>query len=164
MEYLSYTSLDDILFSDSQELGQALIDAGIRSSFMGIDNAADAVANTVDLSRRALRLDVFGVALGAAVLTLSALVLAAVYCDRRRRPVFVELIHGYGFARRHRWFLPAVLALPLAAVGSMCLIGHLTQPRDLAAAAALVALQAGATGGAVKVYEARFGADFIKRD
>lgn len=88
-EYLSYTSTDSVLFYDADGLDQRLTRAGIRGSFQGIDNAADAVTETLAASRLEQRMDVFGIALGMVVLILATMVSAAVYCDRRRRTSFV---------------------------------------------------------------------------
>ncbi|AFV91025.1 hypothetical protein PACID_32650 [Acidipropionibacterium acidipropionici ATCC 4875] len=78
-----------MLFFDADDLNQRLTSAGIRGHFQGIDNAADAVTETLAASRLEQRMDVFGISLGMVVLVLATMVSAAVYCDRHRRTSFV---------------------------------------------------------------------------
>lgn len=164
MEYLSYSSRDDVLFADPEVLDRELQAQGVRGSFQGIDNAADAVTVSVALARSQLRMDVFSLALGWAVLVLSSVVMVAVYCDRRKRPMFVEVIHGYPFARRHWQYLVGAVALSLMGVSVAGVAGgSLAHGRDMVAAAAFVAIQFSVSLVAIKTYETRFRADFIKR-
>ncbi|AXE37467.1 bacteriocin-associated integral membrane family protein [Acidipropionibacterium virtanenii] len=163
MEYLSYTSLNSVLFFDADDLEQQLTRAGIRGHFQGIDNAADAVTETLAASRLEQRMDVFGISLGLVVLILATMVSAAVYCDRRRRTSFVQLLHGYGFTRRHGPLLAGDLGLAVLTATATMMIGGMHLPRDLAAAAILVAAQVSVAALFVRVYETRSRADFIKR-
>jgi putative ABC transport system permease protein len=171
MEYLSYSSRDDVLFSDPAALGDAL-DAqriggsfqGIGGSFQGIDNAADAVTTSVALAKRELTMDAFGLALGWAVLVLSSVMMIAVYCDRRKRPMFVELIHGYSFVRRHWRYLAGAAVLSALGIGLGGLAGgSLVRGRDVVVAAAFLTAQIVVSLVAIRIYETRFRADFIKR-
>lgn len=162
-QYLSYTSQDAVLFFDAAELDRQLTRAGICGSFQGIDNAADAVTDTLAASRLEQRMDMFGIPLGTLVLVLATMVSAAVYCGRRRRTSFVQLIHGYGFTRRHGTLLAGDLILASLTAAAALAIGHMHRPRDLAAAAILIAAQVGVAAAFVRVYEARSRADFIKR-
>lgn len=164
MEYLSYVSRDDVLFSDADALRARLTSAGVLGAFQGVDNAADSVTTSVALAQRQLRSDAVSLVLGGAVLLLSSLVMVAVYCDRRRRPMFVELVHGYGFVRRHRAYLAAALGLSVVGVVAAGVVGGaLAHGRDVAVAAGIVAVQAAVSLVSVRVYETRFRADFIKR-
>jgi len=163
MEYLSYSSRDDVLFSDPAALGDAL-DAQGSGSFQGIDNAADAVTTSVALAQRELTMDAFGLALGWAVLVLSSVVMIAVYCDRRKRPMFVELIHGYSFVRRHWRYLAGAAGLSVLGIGLAGLAGgSLARGREVVVAAAFLAAQMVVSLVAIRIYETRFRADFIKR-
>lgn len=163
-QYFSYASQDDVLFSDPAALRDALQRQGISGSFQGIDNAADAVATSRALSKQELRMDAFSLPLGWAVLILASSIMAMVYCDRRKRPMFVELIHGYSFTSRHWRYLVAGSLLSLAGIGVAAVAGkNLTSGREITAAGALFTAQLVITLAAVKIYESRFRADFIKR-
>ncbi len=165
LSYLSYVSKDDVLFSDAGALDQALEKEGIRGSFQGIDNAADAVTTSVALAQRELRMDAFSLAFGLVVLLSSSVILVMVYCDRRQRAMFVELLHGYGFSGRHWRYLAGSLGLACTGVAIAAVVGNsLSSGRDVLLAAGLVAAQGVVAGVAVTVYESRFRADFIKRD
>lgn len=162
--YVSYATQDNLLFSDPAALDAALREQGVRGHFQGIDNAADSVATSVAQSQRELRMDAFGLALGWAVLVLSSVVMVTVYCDRRRRPLFVQLIHGYRFVSRHWRYLTGVVALSTVGIAIAGLAGgSLARGRDVAVAAAFVAAQLVVALAAIRTYEARFRADFVKR-
>lgn len=162
--YVSYASLDGLLFSDRDVLDAGLQKHGVRGYFQGIDNAADAVDTSVALAQRELRMDVFSLALGLALLVLSSIVMVVVYCDRRKRPMFVELIHGYPFVSRHWRYVAGAVALSVLGLAIAGLAGGLqAEPRDATVAAAFVVAQAVVALVAITVYETRFRADFIKR-
>ncbi len=164
LQYLSWSSQDDVLFSDPAALDDGLQQQGIAGAFQGVDNAADAVATARALSERELQMDAFSLPLGWAALVLASIVMAMVYCDRRKRPMFVELIHGYSFTARHRTYLAAGLLLSLLGVGAAGIGGQsFTSGRDLLAATAFVAVQFAISLTAVRIYETRIRADFIKR-
>lgn len=164
MEYLSYASRDDVLFGDPSTLDRELRAHGVAGAFQGIDNAADAVTTSVALSQRQLRMDAVGLVLGWVVLVLSSVVMVTVYCDRRRRPMFVELIHGRSFVERHWRYAVAAGCLSLVGTGVAGVVGNaLTHGRDVATAAISVAVQLVVALTAVTVFEARFRADFVKR-
>jgi putative ABC transport system permease protein len=163
-EYLSYCSMDDMLFSDPSALDHALREHGVRGYFQGIDNAADAVAGSMALARQELAMDAFSLTLGWALLILSSLVMVAVYADRRKRPMFVELIHGYPFLSRHWPYLAGATTLSVAGIGIAGIVGgSLTQGRDVAVAAAFLTTQVVISLVAIRSYEALFRADYIKR-
>jgi len=164
MEYLSYSSRDDVLFSDPAALSDGLRAQGSGGSFQGIDNAADAVTTSVALAQRQLTMDAFGLVLGWAVLVLSSAVMIALYCDRRKRPMFVELIHGYSFARRHWRYLAGSAVLSVLGIGLAGLAGgSLTRGREVVVATAFLTAQMVISLVAIRIYETRFRADFIKR-
>jgi len=98
------------------------------------------------------------------VLVLSSVVTIAVYCDRRKRPMFVELIHGYSFVRRHWRYLAGAAGLSVLGIGLAGLAGgSLARGRDVVVAAAFLAAQVVVSLVAIRIYETRFRADFIKR-
>ncbi|MBU4214482.1 MAG: hypothetical protein KJ792_07495 [Actinobacteria bacterium] len=162
--YVSYASQDNLLFSDPAALDTGLQAHGVRGYFQGIDNAADAVTTSVALAQRELRMDTFSLVLGWAVLILSSVVMVIVYCDRRKRPMFVGLIHGYSFASRHWGYLTGAVALSGVGIAIAGLAGgSLLRPRDVATAIAFVIAQVAIALAAIRIYETRFRADFIKR-
>lgn len=161
--HMSYASQDDLFFGDPAALEAALREHGISSVFQGIDNATDAVATSRALSQRQLQRDIVSLALGWAALILATIIMAAVYCDRRKRPMFVQLIHGYSFTERHWGYFTAIVLLSLIAVGLADLAGSLGHSRDMVAAAAFVLVQATIAAVAIRAYESRFRADLIKR-
>lgn len=162
--YVSYASQDNLFFSDPAALDSDLQQHGVRGYFQGIDNAADAVTTSVALAQRELRMDVFSLSLGGAVLVLSSIVMVIVYCDRRKRPMFVALIHGSSFASRHWGYLTGAVVLSLVGIVIAGLAGgSLARPRDVATGMAFVVAQVAVALAAIRIYEARFRADFIKR-
>jgi hypothetical protein len=162
-EYLSYTSLADVLFLDAQTLAAELKEEGIAGGFQGIDNAADAAMFAAALSRRELQADVLALALGGLVAVFAAAVMAAVYCDRRRRALFVRTIHGQGFWSRHMEFALAVVVLSVSGAVLAGTAGGQSTPRDLVAAVLLVGLQSTVALSAVRVHERRSRSEFVKR-
>jgi putative ABC transport system permease protein len=161
--YLDYISTDDLLFFDAQELDRLLKQYGIRQNFQGIDNAADSVNVALQSSRREQTGDVFGLALGVMSLIVSVLACAAVYCERRRRISFVELIHGYSFIRRHGSFLLVALTCAVISMGVTFFAAGMSHVRDVVFAVFLFAGFALLLLSALRVYEAKFRADDIKR-
>ncbi|BDR52462.1 hypothetical protein KIM372_03690 [Bombiscardovia nodaiensis] len=163
MEYLSYTSTASLLFFDADGLDKRLTQVGIRSGYQGIDNAADSVAVTLAITKREQRGDLLGLALGAFALILATLVCASVYCQTRRKASFVEVIHGYGFLRRHALFFTSELGAAVLSLMITALLGHMSQPTDaLIGVTALLAVSC-CTFGAVAGYESRFRSEDIKR-
>lgn len=162
--YVSYASRDRLLFSEPDVLDAGLQERGARDAFQGIDNAADAVATSVALAQRELRMDVFSLALGWTLLVLSAIVMVVVYCDRRKRPMFVGLIHGHPFTARHARYLVGAVALSGAGIGLAAVAGGVrAAPRDLAVATVFLVIQVAVAVVSIRIYESRFRADLIKR-
>ena len=163
MGYLSYTSMDSVLFSDPELLQSKLDHYGISGNFQGIDNAKDSVAYTLSLSRNEQRGDIIAISFGLAAAMMAILVCSAAYCARRRRLSFVQFIHGYGFFKRHGGFLVMQntgVLLVLMAVG---IIGSMNKVTDLVAGTLLFAVSSLIMAITVSVYESRFRADDIKR-
>ena len=163
MGYLSYTSMDCVLFSDPELLQSKLDHYGISGYFQGIDNAKDSVVYTLSLSRNEQRGDIIAILFGLAAAMMAILVCSAAYCARRRRLSFVQFIHGYGFFKRHGGFLVMQntgVLLVLMAVG---IIGSMNKVADLVAGALLFAGSSLIMAITVSAYESRFRADDIKR-
>ncbi len=164
MEYLSYMSRDDVLVADPDGVDRALMSAGIRDIVQGIDNAADAVDASIDISRRELFIDTFSLAFGWLAIALAVSVGVAVYCDRRKRQLFVEYIHGYTFLKRHGSFIALAALLSSAGVAiAGTLGGSDVGVRELAAAGTALCLQVALAVIAVRYYERKFRGDMIKR-
>lgn len=163
-EYLSAVSMDDVLFTDPDDLRAALDAAGIAEAFQGIDNAADAVATSEMIARRQLRMDAVSLGIGGAVLLISSVVMATVYCDRQTRAMFVQLLHGARFPERHRNYLGAVIGLSVLGVGIALVGGGIAfRARDGLLALGLIAIQVAVAAVVIAVTENRFRADYIKR-
>ena len=163
MGYLSYTSMDCVLFSDPELLQSKLDHYGISGYFQGIDNAKDSVVYTLSLSRNEQRGDVIAISFGLAAFMMAILVCSAAYCARRRRLSFVQFIHGYGFFRRHGSFLIMQNIGMLLTLMTVGIIGSMNKVTDLVAGTLLFAVSSLIMAITVSVYESRFRADDIKR-
>ncbi|OZG50307.1 hypothetical protein BOCO_0824 [Bombiscardovia coagulans] len=163
IDYLSYASRAEVLFFDADGLDRRLTQAGIREGYQGIDNAADSVAVTLSMTKREQRGDVLGLLVGAFATLLSTLVCTSVYSQKRRRASFVEMIHGYGFLRRHASFFSTELALAVSGLLIAAMLGHMNRPRDAGLAAVLLVLGSLCTLLAVAGYESTLRAEDIKR-
>ncbi|MEE8738660.1 MAG: hypothetical protein SOI66_07110 [Bifidobacterium sp.] len=163
LAYLSYTSNDQVLFSDPSHVQTELERRGIMQGFQGIDDAKDSIAYTMSLSRTEQLGDVMAISLGSVAFVLATLVCSAVYCERRRRMSFVRFIHGYGFLRRHGVFLVGQGATMLVALVATARIGSMTRASDLITGALLFAVSCLIMTATVTAYEFRFRADDIKR-
>ncbi len=162
--YMSYISQSAVLFSDVDELETRLTDAGIIGIYQGIDNAADAVKAAIDAANQEMAIDLLAIAMALAIVVAATGIMAMVYCDRWKRPMFVRLIHGYGFFARHYVYAASSgVVLLIAAVVALAAI-HNNPLRDAAVAGALAAGVWGASLLMVRWYETRFRADYIKRD
>jgi hypothetical protein len=161
---VSIASQDNLFFTDPVALRTGLEAHGAMVTFQGIDNAADAVTAAVAISRSELRMDAFSLALGWGVLVLSSIVMVTVYCDRRKRPMFVQLIHGFGFTERHLTYLAGVIILSAVGIAvTAATATGLTGGRELAIALGSIGAQLAVALVAIRTYEALFRADFIKR-
>lgn len=163
LDFVAANSQGHLLFFDADELDRRLTQAGIRDQFQAIDRAEDSIMSTLAITQREQTGDLIGLALGAFAVVLATLVCAAVYCEKRRRVSFVELIHGYGFFRRHRAFLAGEFAACVAALLAVAVLGHMFTWSDLGIAVGLLAMAAALTLSSIGIYEHRFQAADIKR-
>lgn len=164
MRYLSYSSTENLLFEDVNTLKARLIQKDILSHFQGIDNAADAVARSVQLTRQQISMDILSMTLAAIAFVVSTFILAMVYCDRSKKMIFVRKIHGFRYYARHRAYIYMCAALcALSAVAAVA-IYHPNLLMDSMRAGIVAAIALGIALGVLTVYEKRMQADYIKRD
>lgn len=163
IDYLSYASNGHLLFEDATELDKYLETAGIAGAFQGIDNAADAVAASIQMGRNFLKMDLVSLAFGLVIMIASAAILAIVYCQRQQKILFVRLIHGYRFLARHWKYLLGAFVLSLA--GSLIPLaqGTQTQPALGAIAAGFTLGQMLITLAAITIFEKQVRAETIKQ-
>ncbi|MDY5153857.1 hypothetical protein SAMN05421878_10132 [Actinobaculum suis] len=165
ISYISYASTDDLFFTDSQALDAALVQAGIRGNFQGIDNAADAVTTSVQLAQQALQQDLISMALALFVLVTAAIIFAEIYCDRFQKRNFLRKIHGYPFAVRHLSYLAVEIMVVLLALACSFGIAHVElSVRNCLLLAGLSGLYLLLSVSTLIAYERRFNATIIKRD
>ncbi|AZR01387.1 DUF1430 domain-containing protein [Trueperella pyogenes] len=164
MIYLSYSSTENLLFEDVNTLKARLIQKDILSHFQGIDNAADAVARSVQLTRQQISLDILSMILASIAFVVSTFILAMVYCDRNKKMIFVRKIHGFRYYARHRAYIYMCAALCALSAAAAVAIYHPNLLMDSMRAGIVAAIALGIALGVLTVYEKRMQADYIKRD
>lgn len=164
LDYLSYSSTGALLFEDPETLRMLLTEKGILDNFQGIDNAADAVAHSIQISQGELRMDAFSIILSFSTFVITTFILAMAHCDRSKKIIFVRKIHGFRFYARHRAYIHVCVTVCLLSATVALGLYHPKPFTDTATSAILAAGALCITMGALKVYEKRMQADYIKRD
>lgn len=159
---ISYASSSSILFTDPHALSSRLDKADILGDFAGINNAADIVAYSIQLSRREQLMDILGVILGLSVFVMAIAVLVSAYCELKKKQNFVQLIHGYPFGRRHAAIMVTGLLVTVAALVFASFIGHMKGADNAVLAVVILLLQVGMTIGMLDFFESRVHASMIK--
>lgn len=164
LDYISYASSGALLFEDPEMLRSLLEQKGILENFQGIDNAADSVTRSIQISRNEIKMDVFSLILSTITFIIAIFILAMAYCDRNKKIIFVRKIHGFRFYARHRAYVYLTTAVCILSAVLAVVIYH---PKPLinsftASGLTLVALIL--TMIVLHVYEKRMQADYIKRD
>lgn len=163
LDYLSYASKGTLLFEDYALLKQELDSAGILGAFQGIDNAADAVNQSVNLSKQETTVDRFNIFFAIVILFLCLLILAILYCERNKQIIFLRLIHGYRFIRRHASYM-VVSAVLCAASATIAIAFHGSYSlRALSVAIGLACMSWILAIAVMRYYETFYKADCIKQ-
>jgi hypothetical protein len=137
---VSAASSGGLLFSGGGKLSSLTVSTGLDKYLTSIDSVSD-----LALEERARRLAEVQMKAGeltliVAVLIALTLVLSAAYCERQRRRLFLERVHGRSFIRRHLVFLGAVAGGALAVLGACVLLRAAESILGLAACAVLIAV------------------------
>lgn len=162
--WVGFASTGGVLFEDLPSLRQQLAESSLNWYFDGYRDATVAVKQSVALSIRFAILDGASAIIAAGALSASVWIMAAVYCSRTKRQLFLQRIHGYDFARRHRGYLILSAALLLIAAAISAPFGTFDQavPTVLSTLVLLVSIML--TIFAIHVCEARSHAVIIKQD
>lgn len=160
--FISYASSGNVLFTNPAALTAALDKAGILGDFSGINNAADIVAYSIQLSQREQVMDILGMILGFGVFVMSIGVLISAYCELRKKQNFIKLTHGYSFIRRHVGIILVGFVVTVAALEIASRIGHMRDGASIVLALIILILQVSMTVGMLKTFESQTRASMIK--
>lgn len=145
------------------DLQQSINSFGLQSLIFSINQPLDtAQGQTAEASIRLAESTVILVA-GIFASTALTLVLVGVYCERRRRPLFVLHLHGATFQRRYSGYF--VTFFGVASIAIIAMVGTVSDPfrPSLFAGILTILFLALVSVPALKINDQRFRADFIKR-
>lgn len=161
--YLSIASSSSILFSDAAHLERELAARELGKYIFSIDSTSDLALHQLNARESELRIYLFVLPLLLLVLVYAEVILASVYCEKRRHAIFLRHLHGWSFVRTHAPYLALNVAADAALLLGALFAGSLTPGLPVAGAIALVLLNAALTIFVVRLFQASFRADFIKR-
>ena len=119
--FVSAASSGGLLFSDRTHLESLARTSGIDKYLMSVDSVSELALEERAQRLSELRMKTGELALMVAVVVTLISVVSAAYCERDRRRLFLERIHGRSFVSRHLRFLIAAAGGALAVLGG-CIV------------------------------------------
>ncbi|WP_157106543.1 DUF1430 domain-containing protein [Nocardia arthritidis] len=107
--YSAKSSSAEALFTDKDHLSSDLIQSGLDSLIQYYYSIKDKSLQDISDFESASRNQLIGLAITVVSGTVTSSFLAALYCSRSRKRIYVEEIHGYSFFRRHRKMLSGLI-------------------------------------------------------
>ena len=115
-EYVSIASRGEVLVENPDAAMKSLTSAGLDDYILGMSPfAEDAAVNYRDAARE-LSMQIINLVVGIAVLIITGLAVAVVYCRRNAQVLFVKYIHGWSFGRMHWKILALEISFGLVTV------------------------------------------------
>jgi hypothetical protein len=115
-EYVSMASSGGVLVENPDRAMRGLTAAGVGAYILGLSPFAQDAATEFRDAKREFSIRMANLVMAAAVLLVTALAVAVVYCRRNRQALFVKYLHGWPFGRTHWRVLVVEVALGLMLV------------------------------------------------
>ncbi|GAA1646808.1 hypothetical protein GCM10009764_80340 [Nocardia ninae] len=163
--YSAKSSSAEALFLDHAQLSDNLTSVGISAYLQYYYSIRDLSMQDIADAERASYNQLYGLLVTCIASVVIASYLAALYCSRNRKRLYLKELHGYSFWRRH-----SSLAIGLALGSAITLAGLALTTSSLSrgilgsVAIGTVAVDILITLGFISVYETRSHATWIKRE
>lgn len=145
------------------ELEERIADLGLDPLVTALDKPGHTAERQVAEARLRLAENVVILVVGLVAAVVLTWVLVGIYCERRRRPLFVLHLHGARFGRRYAgYFATFSTVAAVAVLASSGVSADVLSPPFVAGATTILALGL-LSVPALRINDRRFRADFIKR-
>lgn len=154
---------NELFMLPREELEGRITDLGLGPLVTALDKPGHTAEQQVAEAKLRLTESVMVLLAGLVASVVLTWVLVGIYCERRRRPLFVLHLHGARFGRRYAGYFATFLTTATTAVlaSSAVSAGSLGPP--FVAGATTILTLALLSIPALRINDQRFRADFIKR-
>lgn len=162
--YSAKSSSAEALFVDKDHLGSELNRSGLDSLMQYYYSIKDQSLQDISDFESASRNQLAGLGITIIAGTITSSFLAALYCSRNRKKIYLEEIHGYSFLRRHsKMTFGLILGCATTFVGIAIANSALFTGFYGLLAVGMVVTDILITAGFIAVYEKRSHASWLKR-